>query len=247
MLMGFIDFVMVSQLGTTAQAAISPCTILIFTVACLGMGIAHSTQTFVSQADGRREPHLAGGYAWQSLYVAMAATLLAWPIAVTTHPVVRLDRRPRTPLSRYDGPRDRVHAHRAMVGAAGRAHHGARRVLHGHPASARHALCRGGLASLVVNAVGNYAADFREVRCFPEMGMAGAAVATVVGWAVRSANPAAVHRCGLITSTERYNTRRSMAFSWQPANAPRTAASIGAPNLRCNGWSISARGWSSFR
>ena len=52
MLMGFIDFAMVSQLGTTAQAAISPATTLIFVVSCLGMGIANGVQTFVSQADG---------------------------------------------------------------------------------------------------------------------------------------------------------------------------------------------------
>ena len=55
MLMGFIDFAMVSQLGTTAQAAISPATTLIFVVSCLGMGIANGVQTFVSQADGFKD------------------------------------------------------------------------------------------------------------------------------------------------------------------------------------------------
>ena len=36
MAMGFIDFVMVSRLGTDAQAAISPATIFVFALACLG-------------------------------------------------------------------------------------------------------------------------------------------------------------------------------------------------------------------
>ncbi len=42
MAMGFIDFVMVSRLGTDAQAAISPATIFVFALACLGMGAAQS-------------------------------------------------------------------------------------------------------------------------------------------------------------------------------------------------------------
>jgi len=54
LLMTFIDFAMVSVLGTEAQAAISPATIFVFVVGCVGMGIAYAVQTFVSQADGRR-------------------------------------------------------------------------------------------------------------------------------------------------------------------------------------------------
>ena len=81
MLMGFIDFWMVKYLGTVAQAAISPAVMLVFTVACLGMGVANSVQTFVSQADGRDEPQSCGPYAWQSLYIAVIAGLATWPLA----------------------------------------------------------------------------------------------------------------------------------------------------------------------
>src|SRR5262245_7946009 len=42
MAIGFIDFVMVSFLGTDATAAISPSVILVFTIQCLGMGAATS-------------------------------------------------------------------------------------------------------------------------------------------------------------------------------------------------------------
>jgi Na+-driven multidrug efflux pump len=45
MLMTFVDFVMVSQLGTEAQAAISPATMFVFVLGCLGLGIATATQT----------------------------------------------------------------------------------------------------------------------------------------------------------------------------------------------------------
>ena len=64
MLLGFTDTVMVAWLGTEATAAISPSTIFIFTVICLGMGVAASIQTFCAQAHGRRMPREAAAYAW---------------------------------------------------------------------------------------------------------------------------------------------------------------------------------------
>jgi MATE family multidrug resistance protein len=84
MLMVFIDFVMVSQLGTDAQAAISPSALLVFAIAAVGAGVAQAIQTYVAQADGRGEPHLAGGYAWQSLYLAAASILFIFPLSATT-------------------------------------------------------------------------------------------------------------------------------------------------------------------
>src|SRR5262249_40504962 len=81
MLMTFVDFVMVSYLGTAAQAAISPSSLLLFVVACVGMGVTQGVQTFVAQVDGRGEPQRAGAYGWQGLYIAGFAALLSVPIA----------------------------------------------------------------------------------------------------------------------------------------------------------------------
>ena len=84
LLMIFVDFVMVSQLGTEAQAAISPASLLVFAIAAVGAGVAQAIQTYVAQADGRGESRLAGGYAWQSLYLAAASIVVVFPLSVTT-------------------------------------------------------------------------------------------------------------------------------------------------------------------
>ena len=86
MAMGFIDFLMVSQLGTAAQAAISPATVLVFSVVCIGMGAASSVQTFASQSDGRGEPEQGSGYAWQTVYIGFVLMLLVWPIITVVAP-----------------------------------------------------------------------------------------------------------------------------------------------------------------
>ena len=77
--MSFVDFVMVSQLGTEAQAAIMPAGILLFTVTSLGMGMLTMVNTFVAQSLGRGRPADCSAYAWQGLYLSWAIGLLTLP------------------------------------------------------------------------------------------------------------------------------------------------------------------------
>lgn len=77
--MSFIDFVMVSTLGTEAQAAIMPAGVLLFTIMAMGMGVLMMVNTFVSQALGRGLHADCSAYAWQGLYVALAIGLLVLP------------------------------------------------------------------------------------------------------------------------------------------------------------------------
>jgi MATE family multidrug resistance protein len=182
MLMGFIDFVMVSQLGTAAQAAISPCTLLLFVIACLGMGMAQGVQTFVSQAEGRGEPERGGTYVWQTLYLAVAAMLLSAPIALSTgiwFPV----------LGRFgEHPADVQEMEIAflrwglfsigpMTACAGLEsfYNGIKRPKIGLIAV---------IASLVTIALGNYVLIFGHFGC-PKMGIAGSGLATLLAWCVR--------------------------------------------------------------
>lgn len=77
--MSFVDFVMVSQLGTEAQAAIMPAGVLLFCIISFGMGTLSIVNSIVSQHLGRDEPHECAAYAWQGLYLAGLMGLAVLP------------------------------------------------------------------------------------------------------------------------------------------------------------------------
>lgn len=182
MLMGFIDFAMVSQLGTAAQAAISPSALLLFVIACVGMGMAQGVQTFVSQADGRGEPQRAGAYVWQTLYIALMLGALGAPVATFVgywfpllgqlghHPpdVQAMEIRFLSYGLWSIGP---------MIACAGLEsfYNGIRRPMIGLTAV---------IVSLVTIAVGNYVLIFGHWG-FPAMGIAGSGLATLLAWVAR--------------------------------------------------------------
>jgi len=80
LVLGQMDFVMLTWTGTDAVAAISPATILVFVVQSVGMGLAMSAQTFAAQALGRGRPKEGAAYVWQAIYVAGLFALLSWPM-----------------------------------------------------------------------------------------------------------------------------------------------------------------------
>lgn len=221
MLMGFIDFAMVSRLGTTAQAAISPATTFVFVISCIGMGIANGVQTFVSQADGRGKPHLAGAYTWQSFYVAGAVGLLSFPLAATVEVwfgwIAALGQH-SPELVRLEVEYIRIALWSiapsiVCIGLNG-FFNGVQR-----PGIALIAV----IASLVVNAFGNWLLIFGNWG-FPELGVAGAAIATVIGWIVR----AAVMFAAMLLQSfhEQYRTRTTWRYDHQKM---RELMSIGIP------------------
>ncbi len=206
LLMTFIDFAMVSQLGTEAQAAISPASFLIFTVGCVAMGVAQAVQTFVAQADGRRDRKVVGAYAWQSYYIAGAFAIVILPLSLTTESWF------------------------AYISAAGQhppamAKQAAEYIQICLWSTVPAVLCIGlnGLfngiqkpritvvatvVSLVVNVIGNWLLIFGNLG-FPRLEMAGAAIATVLAWAARCVVLAwAMLRPEL---DGEYNTRRTYA------------------------------------
>ncbi len=207
MLMGFVDFVMVSALGTAAQAAISPATLFVFVLCCLGMGVAQATQTFVSQAEGRGEPHRAAGYTWQSLYIALAVGLLTLPVVVTTPTwfglIARLGRHtPEVTALEIEYLRIALWSLVPSILCVGMEgfFNGIQR-----PRVALLAV----VAALAVNVVGNWLLIFGQLG-FPRMGIGGAALATVIGWWVRTAIlTAALLAPGI---NDRYGTRRALAL-----------------------------------
>lgn len=77
--MSFVDFVMVSALGTEAQAAIMPAQILLFCVISFGMGVLSVTNAFVAQALGRGDRAECSAYGWQGVWLSAAMAVLALP------------------------------------------------------------------------------------------------------------------------------------------------------------------------
>lgn len=180
MLMGFADFFQVSYLGTAATAAISPATMFVFTGLCLGMGAVTSVQTYTSQSVGRGKPREAGAYAWQAMYVAVASLVLAYPM------VRYADR--FWDLINPDAPADVRALQLAYCRVAlwsiplGIACSGLEAFFNGIHKSG--VALRAIIAALAVNVVGNYLLIFGKFG-LPQMGIQGAAIATVIGWVVR--------------------------------------------------------------
>lgn len=182
MLMGFIDFWWVSQLGTAAQAAVSPCTLLLFVIACIGMGMAQGVQTFVSQAEGRGQPERGGAYVWQTMYIAILALTISVPIAILTprwFPILGAFGKhpPDVQAMEISFLSWALFSIGPMTACAGLEsfYNGIRR-----PRIALIAV----IASLITIAVGNYLLIFGHFG-FPRMGIAGSGAATLFAWCVR--------------------------------------------------------------
>ncbi|MBL8880243.1 MAG: MATE family efflux transporter [Phycisphaerales bacterium] len=183
MLMGFVDFVVVSKLNSVdALAAISPCTLLLFAVACVGMGIAQSAQTFIAQAVGRGEPHRAGRYVWQNFILAAIATTASVPIALNVHIWIP-----------WLGHRGKMDEHVIQLGVEFMTYAlwsigpitataGIESFWNG--VSKPRVAFVGVLAALATITVCNVVFVFGYFG-FPAMGIAGSGLATLVGWLVR--------------------------------------------------------------
>jgi len=209
MLMSFVDFVMVSWLGTDAQAAISPAALLVFAIGCVGMGVATAVQTFVSQADGRGRPHEAGAYAWQSLYLAGALALVVGPAAATTSVwcggLARVAGHPEQIIP-LEIEYVRLGLWSVVVGVVTVGLEGFFNGIQ----RPRVALVAA-LVALAINTFGNWVLIFGHLG-FPRLGIAGAAVATVVGFVARTAVLVVAMLDRSIDA--RYGTRRSLAPQW---------------------------------
>lgn len=81
--MQFVDFWMVSGISVSAAAAVGPAGILSFAVVSFLVGTLSCTNTFVSQSFARGQHPDCSRYTWQGLYIALfggAAALVLWPL-----------------------------------------------------------------------------------------------------------------------------------------------------------------------
>lgn len=232
MLLGFTDFVMVSRLGTEATAAISPATMMLYSVLCLGMGCANSVQTFASQAMGRRNLPEAAAYAWQPLYVGIGFAALAYPLSrllpalwgwIGHAPAVQAQEVAYSQVALWCMPPAVV-----SVGLEG-FFNGVQR-----PQVALASV----LVAVVFNIGANWVLIFGRLG-FPALGIAGAAYATIIAWAIRGVILAAVFVSPGFR--ERYDSVRG----WRPsARRLRGVLEIGGPTAVQ--WSLDVSSWFVF-
>jgi MATE family multidrug resistance protein len=202
--MGFVDFAMVSTLGTQAQAAMPAANMVLFSVIGFGMGALSMVNTFVSQALGRSEPRECSAFAWQGAYLG----LLLWCVALPGWWAI-------PSLFAWIGHEPGVQALEVEYAKIG--------LLSMGPALASMALAgfftglhrpRVPLIAAVVsnlfNVAGNYALIFGHWG-FPAMGVAGAAWATTLA----SVLNAAILLAWLLTPT--YQREFFTRDMWRPS------------------------------
>ncbi len=209
--MQFIDVLMVGNHSKSELAAIGPATSSFFLVASFLMGTLSITNTFVAQCVGRGEKRAGPPYVWQALYLSLiwgAVAFFLWPVAPRFFdwaghaPEIREF---ETLYTLRDAGLDVpavgfCHALSAFYQATRRA---------GIPMVAA-------LVGNTFNVVANYALIFGNWG-FPDMGIEGAALATVISSYLQATLMMAVF-LGERMHRE-YRTRRAFAFSprkfWQ--------------------------------
>lgn len=172
-LMSAIDVVMVGHHSAAELSAVGPAASVFFLIASLMMGTLSITNTFVAQCVGRGEKHEAPRYAWQGVYLTVMWGVVAWSLS------------PLAPkLFAWAGHETHIQIYEVSyfkymllrIPALG-----FWMALSGFYQATRRPVIPMivGLIGNVFNLALNYALIFGEWG-FPEMGITGAAVATVV-------------------------------------------------------------------
>lgn len=209
MLMGFTDFVMVSSLGTDAQAAISPATLFVFTLLCFAFGLSTAIQAFAAQANGRGEPREAAAYAWQALYVGAALGV----VVVIFTPLVDDFVRWVGTIANHSPEVRRLEVEYITIALWA--------FLPAALCSGFHGFFYGverpyiGLTSMIISVLVNIGCNYVLIYGhlgFPALGVQGAAIGTVIAWWVRALTLAFFFMAGPFD--EIFHTRRAFAYSW---------------------------------
>ncbi len=82
--MGFVDTWMVAMVGTAEVAAAMPAGVIAYTLTALPLGITQCVNTFAAQALGRGSPGEGAAFTWQGIYLSLVvgiACFALWPVA----------------------------------------------------------------------------------------------------------------------------------------------------------------------
>ncbi len=180
MIMQIVDAVFLARYSESAIAAIGPSGLTFWILCGLFTGMVGYTSTFVAQHIGARQPRRAGAVVWQGIYLAALAGLVLAAVSPAAGPLFRaMGHAPAV-------CRDEIVYFQILCW-------GGVSILLSSAISGFYAgrndnltLMAGHLAGGVANAV--FAALLIFGRCgFPELGMAGAAWALIIGHALQVA------------------------------------------------------------
>lgn len=234
--MGFVDVAMVSRLGTEALAAVTPASALVFIVLALGMGLVSSVQTFASQAQGAGDSREGAAYAWQAIYLGLFSSIALFPFAGHIGPffewigaVARHDAAVLDLEIRYASIAILSFAPAVISAGLESWFNGVQKPR----------ICViANVVSIAFNALGNWVLMYGKLG-FPAMGIGGAALATLIGWWLRTA----ILFVAFVSSTfhDVYGTRSGWRPSWRRGAG---VVRIGAPLALT--WAGDVLAWNVF-
>lgn len=204
-LMQFVDMAFVSRLGTAQLAAVGAAALWSWVVASLFVGLVSAVSTFVSQSLGRGDKENCAAYGWQSIYISLATCVIGFAIyplsghlfGAMGHPadVVRYE-------VEYFQPRVLTYFFIPWQAALGAFFMGINRPM--VP-----------MLVTVISNVTNIALDYGLIFGkfgLPQLGVAGAAWATVASLAVQSIVLQAIFMSG--SMRKEYGSLHRMGIDW---------------------------------
>ncbi|HIP40126.1 MAG TPA: MATE family efflux transporter [Desulfocapsa sulfexigens] len=176
--MEFTDRIFLSHYSVNAISAVVPAGVTVFLVLCFLGGIAGYTSIFIAQYHGAGQPEKIGATFWQGMFFTLVSGALLILIAFQA----------TTPFFKLIGhsPEIRVLEERYfMILCQGGVLHVAIQVLSGFftGRGMTRPVMIANIVGMVVNVPLNYAM-INGVWGFPELGISGAGIATVVSWGV---------------------------------------------------------------
>ncbi len=178
-MMQFVDGLMVAQVGTAAFSAQLGGGISAFTVVCFFIGLVGCVSTFASQNLGAGRPDRAAAYGWQGLW-------LAWGAAVGLALVI-----PLAPylfgLFGHEAEVTRLETQYFQIVVGGALFNLSARALGSWFVGVHRPTITlvSGVTANVVNIFGNYLFIYGKFG-MPELGLAGAGIGTVMGFAAEA-------------------------------------------------------------
>ena len=216
-LMQFVDGLMVARVGVESMSAQLPGGMASFTPQCFFIGLLSCVSTFAAQYLGAKRPERGAAYAWQGLWLSVAAAAAMAVLVPTAGPLMSLFRHPPEVFA-LEVPYFQILIGGSIFAVASAVLGGFFVGLH-RPVIPFVA----GVAGNAVNFVVALVLIFGLVG-FPRLGLTGAAIGSVAGMSVQAGVMAWFFLAGRLSAECRVRSQ------WRPAWGPmKDLIRLGAP------------------